>query len=126
MSGLSTTQAGKVAPDYELTVIYAPENARYAQNNAVNMADLVTKTVMKAVDAGFTVSSMEVDKVKTLAYPINSKFGTKEEQGLFAYFDLCGLGNVSKLSDALDTEVQVLRYLLVRSRNSLLKSKEYK
>jgi len=118
MSGLSTTQVGKVAPDYELTVVYAPENARWAQDNAANIADLVTKTVRNAADAGFTVSSMEIDKVKTLAYPVQSKFGTKEEQGLFAYFDLCGLGNVSKLSVALDAEAQVLRYLLVRSRNS--------
>ena len=118
MSGSSTTQVGKVAPDYELTVIYAPENARYAQNNAASIADLVTKTVRVAADAGFTVSSMEVDRVKTLAYPVHSKFGTEEKQGLYAYFDLCGLGNVSKLSRALEVETQVLRHLLVRSRSS--------
>lgn len=121
MSGSSTTQVGKTAPDYELTVIYAPENARYAQNNAASIADLVTKTVIDATDAGFTVSSMEVDRVKTLAYPVHSKFGTEEKQGLYAYFELCGLGNVSKLSEALGAEAQVLRYLLVRSRNSYQK-----
>lgn len=114
MSGSSTTQAGKTASDYELTVVYTPENAE----NAANISGLVVKTVMAAINVGFTVSSMDIGKVKTLAYPVYSKSGIEEEKGLFVYFELCGQGDVSWLSRILDVETRVLRYLLVRSRNS--------
>lgn len=111
MSASSTTQVGKTVSDYELTVIYTPENV-------ANIAGLVTKTVMAARYAGFTVSSMNIDKVEPLAYPVYSKSGIEEEKGLFVYFELCGQGDTSGLTGALDDENQVLRYLLVRSRNS--------
>ena len=113
MSGLSTTQAGKSGPYYELTVIYAPRNA-------ANVADVVNTTIAQATKAGFEVCTMEIDGKKTLAYPVRDEDGKEHAKGVFAYFTLSGCGRAFELSRTLDADNQVLRYLLVKAvdRNS--------
>lgn len=108
MSGLSTTQAGKSGPVYELTVIYAPRNVAH-------LAGVVNITVEQATKAGFEVCTMEIDGKKTLAYPVRDEDGKEHAKGVFAYFTLRGDGSAFQLSQTLNADNQVLRYLLVKA-----------
>lgn len=114
-SGLSTMQAGKDGIKYELTVVYAPCNAPV-------LSSMVNSTVRDAERAGFKVQSMDIEGVKTLAYPIQ-KYGKEHPKGIFAYFILSGNGSPVELSEMLNEPDLVLRYLLVKQQFNL---KEYK
>lgn len=114
-SGLSTMQAGKDGIKHELTVVYAP-------CDATALTSVVKHTVDDAEAAGFKVLSMDIEGVKTLAYPV-SKYGKEHPKGIFAYFILSGNGSPTQLSDRLNGHNLVLRYLLVKQQFNL---KEYK
>lgn len=117
MSGLNTTQVGKDGPYYELTVIYAPDDA-------ANLADAVDATVKNAVKTGFEVCSMDIEGKKVLAYPVTDKEGKEHSKGVYAFFILRGYGHAYALEDAFREDHRVLRYLLVKQL--IRKLKEYK
>lgn len=106
MSGSTTTQAGK-EQFYELTVLYTPENVS-------DCTGVVSETMKAIFRAGFAVISMDIEGKKSLYYPVTSKLGKLTEQALYVYFTLKGDGVPRELSTALESDKQVLRYLLMK------------
>lgn len=109
MFGSSTTPVGKDIANYELTVVYTPEIV-------ADTTDAVSDTVADAISAGFGVCSMDIEGNKSLPYAIRDKYGKEQEKGIYAYFNLTGAGTPSSLTNALDWDHRVLRYLLVRAK----------
>lgn len=110
MYSSDTVQVGRSSHDYELTVLYSVECVSY-------LATVLERLVEQIKSTGFTPSSMNVDGIKGLAYPIY-KAGKEEKKALYVDFYLSGQGDCSGLARALDVDKRVLRYLLVKCQNS--------
>lgn len=89
---------------YELTIIF-PEECN----------DIERAKVEQIIKSFSQITKIEDDSVKRLAYPIVSR-GKEHDRGRFVYYDLyMPRENVVKLSEALNINDMVMRYLLVKA-----------